>query len=110
MAKVKTNIDEYKAIFVKLHRIQHHGANNLISMLSRYLHIKTEYMVTYIDLVAEKSGVSHTGHITSTNMDVMLPIVSAMIEIEHGTAPHRKEIMQAWEAFITDYRNKRIKL
>lgn len=110
MVKVKTNVDKYKEIFVKLHRIQFHGGYNLISLLTRYLRSNAEYMASYIDLVAERTGVSHTGHITTTNPDVMLPIVSAMVEIEDGAAPHHKELLKAWEMFIDDFKNKRIKV
>lgn len=67
MARVKTKVDEYKSIFTKLHRIQFHGGNNLISLLTRYLRSNAEYMTTYIDLVSERSGVSETSHITTTN-------------------------------------------
>lgn len=110
MVKNKTKVDEYKERFVKLHRYQRRGADNLIRLLTSYLHCKAEYMASYIDLVAERTGVSHTGHITTTNPDIMLPIVSAMVEIEDGAAPHHKELLKAWEIFIDDFRNKRIKV
>ena len=110
MAKIKTKADEYKDIFGKLHRYQIHGAYNLILLLYRYLRGNTEYMAHYIDLVAERSGVSQTGRITTTNKDIMLPVVTAMIEIDKGTAPCYKELQEAWESFISDFRNHKIKL
>ena len=61
MAKNKTKADEYKDIFVKLHKYQHHGADNLIMLLTRYLRAKADYMASYIELVAERAGVSSTG-------------------------------------------------
>ena len=75
MAKVKTKADEYKEIFIKLHRYQRKGADNLILLLTRFVRAKAEYMTQYIDIVAERSGVSPTGHITTTNADIMLPVV-----------------------------------
>ena len=87
-----------------------HGADNLIMLLTRYLHAKAEYMVSYIDLVAERTGVSATGHITTTNADVMKPVVSAMVEIDKGIEPFSKDIDAAWSAFIEDFRNNHIKL
>ena len=109
MAKYKTKADEYKAVFVKLHKHQMHGADNLIALLTRHIKGKAEYMASYIELVAERSGVSPTGHITTTNADIMLPVVRAIIEIEQGSVCE-KELRKAWESFIEDYRYNRIKL
>ena len=101
---------EYKDIFVKLHRYQMRGADNLIMLLMRYLRAKAEYMASYIDLVAERTGVSATGHITTTNADVMKPVVSAMVEMNCGLAPKHKDIDEAWALFMDDYLHNRIKL
>lgn len=108
MAKIKTKADEYKEIFIKLHQFQRKGADNLIMLLTRYIRGKAGYMSTYIDLVAERTGVSATGHITSTNKDIMLPVVREVVHIEEGLYPSEKDINSAWEAFITDYRNHNI--
>ena len=110
MAKYKTKADEYKTIFVKLHKHQVHGADNLIALLTRHIRGKAEYMASYIELVAERSGVSPTGHITTTNADIMLPIVACMVEIDTGAAPRHKDIVDAWNMYIEDYRNNKIKL
>lgn len=110
MKKEKNAVDEYKEIFVKLHRYQHHGANNLIALLSRYLRKKAEYMVTYIDLVSERSGVQATSRITTTNADIMKPVVVEMVRIDKGVKPNSKDIDAAWDAFISDYRNHKIEL
>lgn len=107
MAKTKTKADEYKAIFVKLHKFQRSGADNLIMLLTNYIRGKAEYMATYINLVAERTGVSPTGHITTTNRDIMQPIVKEIIRIEDGLLPLSKDIDKAWELFIEDYRNRK---
>ena len=109
MAKTKTKADEYKEIFVKLHKYQRKGADNLIMLLTRYIRGKADYMSRYIDLVAERTGVSPTGHITTTNKDIMLPIVREVIIIEAGVAPKERDLQSAWDAFIHDYRNNLIK-
>lgn len=109
MTKSKTKADEYKAIFVQLHRYQRKGADNLILLLTRFVRGKAEYMTQYIDIVAERSGVSPTGHITTTNGDIMMPVVRAIIEIELGEVSER-DLRTAWESFIEDYHNNRIKL
>jgi hypothetical protein len=110
MAKAKTNVDEYKQIFVKLHKCQQSGADNLIMLLTRYLRAKADYMASYIELVAERTGVSSTGRITTTNRDIMTHVVKAMVEIKEGIEPSDKDIDKAWESFIEDYRNHKIKL
>lgn len=110
MATDKDAVKRLKNIFCRLHRYQVHGADNLIALLTRYLRGKAEYMARYIDLVAERTGVPQTGHITTTNADIMKHVVSAMVEIDKGIAPLSKDIDAAWSAFIEDYRNNRIKL
>lgn len=110
MAKVKTKADEYKEIFIKLHRYQRKGADNLIMLLIKLIRGKADYMSKYIDVVAERTGVCPTGHITTTNKDVMIPIVKEVVHIEEGIYPLDKDINKAWEEFIEDYRNNRIKL
>lgn len=108
MAKEKSKVDEYKDIFVKLHKYQHHGADNLILLLTRYLRAKADYMTSYIELVAERAGVSSTGRITTTNKDVMTHIVKAMVQIKDGIEPSDKDIDKAWALFIEDYRSHRL--
>lgn len=107
MAKTKTKADEYKEIFVKLHKLQRKGADNLIMLLTRYIRGKADYMSRYIDLVAERTGVSPTGHITTTNRDIMQPIVKEIIHIEEGLYPLSKDLDKALEMFIEDYKNRK---
>ena len=109
MAKTKTAVDELKDIFCKLYRLQFHGADNLIMLLSQYIRGKAEYMAAYIELVAERTGVSSTGHITTTNKDIMFPIVREVVTIETGVTPKEKDLQSAWDAFIEEYRNHKIK-
>ena len=107
--KMKSATEELKDIFVRLHKYQVHGADNLIKLLTKYVHGKAEYMATYIELVAERSGVSSTGHITTTNKDIMSHLVKAMVQIYKGITPTDKEINEAWAMFIEEYRNHKIK-
>lgn len=110
MAKFKTRADEYKEIFVRLHKYQRKGAGNLIMLLIKLIRGKADYMSKYIDVVAERTGVCPTGHITTTNKDVMIPIVKEVVHIKEGIYPLDKDINKAWEAFIEDYHNHKIKL
>lgn len=108
--KAKTAVDELKDIFCKLYRLQFHGADNLIRLLTGYIRGKAEYMASYIELVAERAGVSSTGRITTTNKDIMIHVVKAMVEIDKEMTPSDKELDEAWALFIYDYRNNKIKL
>lgn len=109
MVKYKTKADEYKALFVRLHKYQVHGADNLIQLLTRLIRGKADYMATCIELVAERTGVSSTGHITTTNKDIMFPVVREVITIDTGVTPKEKDLQSAWDAFIEEYRNHKIK-
>jgi hypothetical protein len=110
MAKIKTKADEYKDIFIKLHKLQRtKGCDNLILLLTRYLKMKGDYMTNYISIVADRTGVCPTGYITTTNRDIMKPVVKEIITIETGIEPLDKDIDKGWDAFIEDYRSHRIK-
>lgn len=108
MKKAKSAAEEYRDIFAKLHKYQHEGADNLILLLSRYVRGKADYKASYIESVAERTGVSSTGHITTTNGDIMRHVVRAMVEIDTGIAPLDKDINNAWAMFIDDYRQHRL--
>lgn len=106
--KINNAVDEYKEIFGKLHKLQHKGADNLVMLLTRHIKGKAEYKESYIELVAERAGVSPTGRITTTNRDIMFYVVKAMVEIDKGITPSDKDINEAWRLFIEDYRNHKI--
>lgn len=108
MVKSKTAAEEYRDIFAKLHKFQTQGADNLILLLSRYVRGRVDYKASYIELVAERTGVSSTGHITTTNGDIMRHVVRTMVEIDTGIAPLDKDINNAWAMFIDDYRQHRL--
>ena len=108
MAKTKNAVEEYREIFTKLHKLQFHGADNLIMLLTQYIRGKAEYMASYIELVAERTGVSSTGRITTTNGDIMKHVVKAMVQIKEGIEPSDKDINAAWALFIADYRARKL--
>lgn len=110
MVKIKTKADEYKDIFIKLHKLQRtKGCDNLILLLTRYIRAKGDYMTRYINIVAERTGVCPTGYITTTNRDIMKPVVKEIVTIETGIEPLDKDIDKGWDAFIEDFRNHNIK-
>ena len=103
MARLSTNVAKLHSIFVRLHRYQRKGADNLVALISRYLRARADYTSAYIDLVSERSGVSPTGRITTTNADVMIAVVREMFIIDNGIEPSATELHEAWDMFIKEY-------
>jgi hypothetical protein len=99
----------YRAMFVLLHTYQRkYGLNTIASIISRYAPAVENHTETYINAVAEASGVPETSHITTTNGDVMIPIVSAMSRVENGVPAELSEVEQGWKLFISDYRAHKV--
>jgi hypothetical protein len=96
----------YRAMFVLLHTYaRKHGINTIEGMISRYAPANENHTQAYIDAVSEMSGVPATSHLTTTNAEVMIPIVAAMSRVENGEAAVMSEVEAGWKMFITDYRN-----
>lgn len=99
----------YRAMFVVLHTYQRkYGINTIADMIIRYAPAIENHTTEYIRAVAEASGVPSTSHITTTNADVMIPIVAAMSKVENGVSAEYREVEQGWKLFIEDYRNHKI--
>lgn len=96
----------YRAMFVVLYTYQkRYGINTIASMISRYAPAYENHTKAYIEAVSDYSGVPATSHITTTNGDIMIPIVAAMSRVENGEAAVMSEVEAGWKMFITDYRN-----
>lgn len=99
----------YRAMFVVLHTYaRKYGINTIEGMISRYAPASENHTQKYIDAVSEWSGVPGTSHITTTNADVMIPIVAAMSRVENGEAADKSEVEAGWKMFIVDYRNHQL--
>ena len=99
----------YRAMFVLLHPYQRkYGLNTIASIISRYAPSVENHTEAYINAVAEASGVPATSHITTTNADVMVPIVVAMSKVENGVPAELSEVEQGWKLFISDYRAHKV--
>lgn len=95
----------YRAMFVVLHTYQRkYGINTIADMIIRYAPAIENHTTEYIRAVSEASGVPATSHITTTNADVMIPIVSAMSRVENGVPADMREVEAGWKLFIQDYR------
>lgn len=101
----KTMAYGYRAMFVLLYTYQRrYGLDNISMMISRYAPSSENHTSRYIDAVSEWSGVSPLGRITTTNGDVMVPIVAAMSRVENGTEAVMADVQAGWRLFIADYR------
>lgn len=99
----------YRAMFVVLHTYaRKYGINTIEGMISRYAPASENHTRKYIDAVSAESGVSATSHLTSTNADVMIPIVAAMSRVENGVPAVMADVEAGWKMFIADYRNHQI--
>lgn len=96
----------YRAMFVLLHTYaRKHGINTIEGMISRYAPANENHTQAYIDAVSEWSGVPATSHLTTTNAEVMIPLVAAMSRVENGVEAVMAEVEKGWQMFINDYRN-----
>lgn len=99
----------YRAMFVVLHTYQRkYGISTIADMIIRYAPAIENHTTKYIRAVSEASGVPATSHITTTNGDVMIPIVSAMSKVENGVPAELSEVEQGWKLFIEDYRAHKV--
>ncbi len=92
----------YRAIFVTLNTYQKkYGLPTIRAMISRWAPPKDNNDTeAYIRAVSSESGVPENSHITSTNKDVMIPIVAAMSRVENGVAANISEVQRGWDLFM----------
>lgn len=99
----------YRAMFVVLHTYaRKYGITTIEGMISRYAPASENHTKAYIGAVSEWSGVSATSHLTTTNADVMIPIVAAMSRVENGEAAVMADVEAGWKMFIQDYRSHKL--
>lgn len=92
----------YRAVFVTLNTYQKkYGLSTIRAMISRWAPPKDNNDTeAYIRAVSSESGVPENSHITSTNKDVMVPIVAAMSRVENGVAANISEVQRGWDLFM----------
>lgn len=96
----------YRAMFVLIYTYQRkYGLNTIADIIARYAPATENHTQKYIDAVSDWSGVSPTSHITTTNGDIMIPVVAAMSRVENGEEAVMAEVEKGWQLFIRDYRN-----
>jgi hypothetical protein len=95
----------YRAMFTVLHTYaRKYGINTIVKMIERYAPATENHTQAYIEAVSEWSGVPATSHLTTTNAEVMIPVVAAMSRIENGAPAVMKDVEAGWKLFIEDYR------
>lgn len=95
----------YRAMFTVLYTYQKkYGISTIADAIIRYAPSIENHTAAYIDAVSEWSGVPATSHITTTNADVMVPIVAAMSRVENGIPAVMSDVEAGWKLFIEDYR------
>lgn len=96
----------YRAMFVLIYTYQRkYGLNTIADIIARYAPATENHTQKYIDAVSDWSGVSPTSHITTTNGDIMIPVVAAMSRVENGIPAAMAEVEKGWQLFIRDFRN-----
>lgn len=99
----------YRAMFVLIHTYQRkYGINTIERIIERYAPAVENHTRAYIDAVVAASGTPATSRITTTNRDVMVPIVAAMSKVENGIPAEMHDVEEGWKLFINDYRNHNI--
>jgi hypothetical protein len=92
-------------MFTVLHTYaRKYGINTIVKMIERYAPATENHTQAYIEAVSEWSGVPATSHLTTTNAEVMIPVVAAMSRIENGAPAVMKDVEAGWKLFIEDYR------
>lgn len=92
----------YRAIFVTLNTYQKkYGLSTIRAMISRWAPPKDNNDTeAYIRAVSSESGVPENSRITSTNKDVMIPIVAAMSRVENGVVANIADVQRGWDLFM----------
>ena len=105
----KTMAHGYRAMFVLLYTYQKkHELHTIEAMISRYAPAVENHTRAYIEAVSEWSGVPATSHITTTNGDIMVPVVAAMSRVENGVFANMSDVVEGWDMFIRDYRDNKV--
>ena len=89
----------YRAMFVLLDSYHRRGIQTIRTMINRYAPPIENHTDNYINFVATKSGVTPDVLLDPHNKEVMIPIVSAMSQIENGSSAVASEVNEGWELF-----------
>ena len=89
----------YRAMFVLLDSYHRRGIQTIRTMINRYAPPIENHTDNYINFVATKSGVTPDEVLDPQSKEIMIPIVSAMSQIENGSTAVASEVNEGWELF-----------
>ena len=90
----------YRAMFVLLdtyHR--RYGLTTIRQMISRWAPPTENFTEGYIRFVSERTSISVDTPVDSRSERDMIPIVSAMSEVENGRRAVRRDVEEGWRLF-----------
>lgn len=91
----------YRAAFKLLNNYQrNYGIDTIRKMISRWAPSNENHTEAYVKAVSDRSGVPADGRITTTNHDVMVPVVAAMSFVENGVEANIADVEAGWKLFI----------
>ena len=91
----------YRAAFKLLNNYQrNYGLDTIRKMISRWAPSNENHTEAYVKAVSDRSGVPAAGRTTTTNHDVMVPIVAAMSFVENGVEANIADVEAGWKLFI----------
>lgn len=100
-AQFKSMAYGYRAAFKLLNNYQrNYGLDTIRKMISRWAPSNENHTDAYVETVSNRSGVPANSRITTTNHDVMVPIVAAMSYVENGVEARMSDVEAGWELFI----------
>lgn len=100
-AQFKSMAYGYRAAFKLLNNYQkNYGLDTIRKMISRWAPSNENHTDAYVETVSNRSGVPANSRITTTNRDVMVPIVAAMSYVENGVEARMADVEAGWELFI----------
>lgn len=91
----------YRAMFVLLDSYRRRYAlNTLRQMLNRYAPPSENFTEGYIRFVSQKTGILPDEELNTRSERDMIPIISAMSEIENGVSADRSMVLEGWRMFV----------
>lgn len=97
----KTMAYGYRAMFVLINNYQKkYGLKTITEIINRWAPPNENDTTNYCKCVSEWSGVPATSKITTTNREVIVPIVAAMSRMENGTPAVMRDVEAGYKLFI----------
>ena len=94
----------YRAMFVLLDGYRRrHGLDTLRQMIMRYAPPSENFTDGYIRFVARTAGIDADTPLDTRSPRDMIPIVSAMSEIENGVKAVVKEVHDGWNLYAKEH-------